>query len=132
MRWVEATDRSRALALYWAATAACVALTIPWAGRLSPALPACPMKAWTGWPCPTCGSTRAVISLARGEPLAALSVNPGFTLALAGFVVVGLAAPVWVRITGRAPDATSLSRPARAAIFVGIGLNWLWLVLRGV
>jgi hypothetical protein len=36
----------------------------------------CPFKAATGWPCPTCGATRAVFALARGEMAAALSMNP--------------------------------------------------------
>lgn len=36
----------------------------------------CPFHAMTGWPCPTCGATRAVLALARGEFVAALRLNP--------------------------------------------------------
>jgi hypothetical protein len=54
-------------------------------GRPPLSLFACPFHAATGWPCPGCGTTRAVLFLARGEVLAALGASPLGTLAAAMF-----------------------------------------------
>lgn len=48
----------------------------------------CPLRRYTGIPCPTCGGTRALVSLATLNPLAALAFNPLVTI---GLVVV----PIW-------------------------------------
>ena len=39
-------------------------------------MPACPFHALTGWLCPLCGSTRAVLALTRGDVMQAVSFNP--------------------------------------------------------
>lgn len=39
-------------------------------------LPPCPLHTWTGWHCPGCGSTRAVLALARGDWREAWAMNP--------------------------------------------------------
>jgi hypothetical protein len=36
----------------------------------------CPMRAVSGWPCPTCGATRTALALAAGEVGLALRMNP--------------------------------------------------------
>ena len=38
--------------------------------------PPCGLKMRTGWPCPTCGMTTAVLAFARGEVLTAFYVQP--------------------------------------------------------
>lgn len=53
----------------------------------------CPWLAITGFACPLCGGTRAILSLCRGELGVALGFNP----------LVILAFPLWlVYVTGRA------------------------------
>lgn len=42
---------------------------------------ACPFKLASGWPCPTCGSTRAWMALATGRFQEALRLNPLTTIA---------------------------------------------------
>ncbi len=43
--------------------------------------PSCPLRAWTGWSCPGCGTLRALHALLHGSPLAALRANALATVA---------------------------------------------------
>jgi hypothetical protein len=40
------------------------------------ALPLCPLANLTGWPCPSCGLTRAALALLRGDVAGALALHP--------------------------------------------------------
>ena len=60
-----------------------IALLALLAARLVPIasiVPSCAFKGLWGVPCPTCGSTRAVVHLSHGEIAAALAMNPVVTL----------------------------------------------------
>jgi hypothetical protein len=62
-----------------------IALAVLVVGRLQPILPfapQCVFKGLTGIPCLTCGSTRSVVFLSRGEILSAFAMNPLTTLCL--------------------------------------------------
>jgi hypothetical protein len=113
---------------------ALVALS-PLASRLATGLPACPLKSWTGWPCPGCGTTRAALALAELDPVAAFAVSPlaaaGWTLlvvgglAAGGLAVLGVeapAAPAWT------PRRLVAFRLAAVAALAG---NWLYLLASG-
>jgi hypothetical protein len=52
----------------------------------------CMIRQTTGVPCPSCGTTRSVLSLLNGDVLQALYLNPF------GFIVLSImfAAPVWI------------------------------------
>ena len=45
-------------------------------------LPACLFRAATGIPCPSCGTTRALLHLAHGDIAGSLALNPLFSLAM--------------------------------------------------
>jgi hypothetical protein len=93
----------------------------------------CPVRALAGIPCATCGMTRAFVSLAHGDPGAALAASPLGTLAAAAawaFAVAALA-----RAALGAPWPGLPARAARAAVAVGLLAllaNWAWLVVREV
>jgi len=113
-----------------AVSAAAIAPFLPW---LAPIVPGCPFHALTGVPCPGCGTTRAVLALARGDVTGAFGWNP---LAAAALLLGGatcLLAPLWVA-SGRALPALSLELPVRAriAVVAAFGANWAWLVAQGV
>jgi len=55
-----------------------------WLGAGLP-LPTCPFRAWTGWPCLGCGTTRMLIALLRGDLRDAAAWNP---LAFTGLVAL--------------------------------------------
>jgi hypothetical protein len=124
---------SRQLAVLWGAVAlACLAL-LPLASQLAPGLSACPIKSHTGWPCPSCGATRAILELAGLDPLAALALNPLVVLAFLGFVGGGFVAAVWALLDRPLPGLpTQLPVAVRAAAVAVLVLNWLYLVTNGV
>jgi hypothetical protein len=60
-------------------------------------VPPCPLRTFTGIPCPFCGMTRGVTSLVHGQLSAAFSYNPGAFLIVAMAVVL-LIAWRWQRL----------------------------------
>lgn len=105
----------------------------PFGSALATLAPACPFHVLTGYPCLTCGSTRAVLALLRGEIGTALAWNPLVTLGLLGLVWMGMLAPLWVLVAGPVPAAGTLARSRwlRYAGFLAIALNWGYLLWQG-
>jgi len=95
--------------------------------------PVCYFREFTGIPCLTCGSTRLVESVLRGDVVAALTWNP-----LVFFVLLGVG--VWVVVstarwlTGRPQLRVALARNEqrvlRAAAGVAIAAGWAYLIWR--
>lgn len=98
-------------------------------------LPACPLHAALGVPCPSCGGTRMIDALVAGDVGAALAWNPllfvlglalgAWALASAWRAACGLAA---VRLVLAPRDGWLV----RVVAVVAVGGNWAWLVWRGV
>ena len=106
---------------------------VPFAPLLTRFAPACVLHTMTGVPCPTCGSTRAVLALASLDLPRALSWNPLVTVALVALTAIGLAAPVWVAARGPLPLGDEAAcRWLRILAPTALAANWLYLVLRGV
>lgn len=112
------------------------AMALLWQASGSSELPPfhCPFKALTGWPCVTCGGTRAALALLRGAPAEAFHFNPLVTLALVGLGVYAVYAAIVS--TFRLPRlrltwAPALSRPLRAAVWLTLAANWLFLLTDG-
>lgn len=95
----------------------------------------CPFRAATGVPCPTCGMTRAVCRVVRGELVEAVAMSPLGAL-LAGVAVVTAAwmlLRIFVVARGVAVDLTAVeARIARAMVIVAFVANWGWIAARGV
>ncbi len=79
----------------------------------------------TGCPCATCGSTRAVLALGRGEPLAALAHNPLTTL----LAICTLALLMTRR---RAWTVAAIFRATAFwwVLLALLGVNWAYLLWR--
>jgi hypothetical protein len=112
------------------------ALSVLWVAAGHEELPRviCPFRHLTGIPCLTCGGTRALLALTRGEVQAAFLWNPlvaVFAIAAAiwllyAAVVTVLRAPrVRVRLAER--DRVLF----RAAAWAAIAGNWVFLILQG-
>lgn len=94
--------------------------------------PRCGFKSLTGIPCAGCGSSRAMMSLSRGEIAAALQYNPAITLSVVAIAVWLLwrtirflqGAPHSPRAYSRAKTATLIT--LFAMVFVA---NWIYLIL---
>ena len=99
----------------------------------------CIIKQVTDIPCPSCGSTRSVLSLFKGQVLDALKVNP-IGLIIAGVMVL---APFWMLIDFLYRQKTMLAvylkieyylkKPQFAIpLIVLVLLNWIWNITKGL
>ena len=91
----------------------------------------CHFKQVTGLPCPTCGTTRAVKSIATGRLMMGFAFNPMMVTALAlGFAWLAL------RVGFGRNVVLVLTRNQRRAAWTLVGMavlaNWAYLVARGV
>ena len=111
-----------------AAAAVAVARFAP---GLAAFLPACPFRALTGLPCPTCRTTRALLALAAGHPLAAAAWSPLAVLAVLAALGAGLwglgrlAAPGWLPRPSRAVGSEVVWARAAGVLVL---LNWAYLL----
>jgi hypothetical protein len=94
--------------------------------------PQCPFLAMTGWPCMTCGTTRATLAFLQGDFLQAFWWNPLAALALGGVAVFDLSAVVV--LLSRAPRlrVVDWTRTQRNMAWIAVGcavlLNWIYLL----
>lgn len=99
----------------------------------------CLIKHFTNIPCPSCGSTRSVISLTKGNFLEALKINPlGYILS-----AIMLMAPIWIVIDVATNRETFfkfykkieifLRQPHYAIPLISIVIaNWIWNMIKGI
>ena len=93
----------------------------------------CILKAFTGIPCPTCGSTRAVGCLAHGDLPGAFAMNPLAAAALLALVPWALA-DLALFTQGRALGLSvspGVGRALRLAVVVAVLANWVYLIAAG-
>ncbi len=94
----------------------------------------CQFKEFTGYPCPTCGTTRLVLSLYNFDLLSAFKYNPfmfvfGVFLglwSLSGFLPILVQKKLVILITKREKKLILI------LIIVFFFLNWLYLILAGI
>ena len=83
-----------------------------------------------GVPCLTCGSTRALLALARFDVGQALSWNP-LAAAAAILLVLGGIGALGAALAGRGVEAPRPSPALRAAVALAVAANWAFLVAAG-
>ena len=90
-------------------------------------LETCLLLRFTGHPCPTCGSTRALFAMFQGHPAQAFHLNPLFSLLLPGVAFLAL-----MRLGfGRCLRLDGNSREYRFLLFAGLATlaaNWAWVL----
>jgi hypothetical protein len=103
------------------------------------AIPVCLIKTVTGIPCPSCGTTRAMVTLMQGRLTESVLQNPFGVLLALGAVVF----PFWIAVdilrgtSGFHRFYTSMEShvATRGWIpFAGAGivlLNWVWNIAKG-
>lgn len=105
----------------------------------SPNSSVCLLKNVTGVPCPSCGSTRSVLSIIHGSPLEALYWNP------LGFIVASILiiTPLWIVFDIRTRRNSLSHFYAKAEAFFQrksvyvpalllLTLNWIWNITKGL
>lgn len=100
---------------------------------------ACMFKNATGVPCPSCGSTRAMVMLVKGDFFASVMMNPIGLILSAIMLVV----PVWLAYDVVTKKQTLLTaykdaekiikmKPV-AAVLIGLLLaNWVWNIYKNL
>ena len=99
----------------------------------------CLIKHTTNIPCPSCGSTRSIISLAKGDFVKALQTNP------LGYLVAGimLITPLWIALDIARKRKTlfnfyrrveaHLKKPGLAIpLMLLLVINWIWNISKGL
>jgi hypothetical protein len=82
----------------------------------------CPLRRFTGIPCPGCGSTTVFIEAGHGHWLAALTANPVTVLAAIGLLTAPLGGGAWW---------WSLSQGKRRTVLgLALGTAWIWQLNR--
>jgi hypothetical protein len=106
---------------------------------MSKPIEVCLVKHFTNIPCPSCGSTRSILSLTKGNFIQAFNINPlGFLIAIIMFLL-----PLWIisDITAKRNTLfnfyqnaeTYLRRPQLAIPLVLIVIiNWIWNITKGL
>ena len=96
-------------------------------------LPLCYVKAFTGLPCPSCGSTRAVGRLFALDVPGAFAMNP--LMALAAVTLAAWAVADLVLLPRRLVLGLEVGKPTgavlRIAAVVALVLNWTYLLVAG-
>ena len=99
----------------------------------------CFIKNLTHIPCPSCGTTRSIISLIKGDFIRSLNVNPiGYLVAMIMLVI-----PIWIMIDviKRAKTLfdfylkveTYIKRSSIAIpLILLIIINWIWNITKGL
>lgn len=100
----------------------------------------CPIKNITGIPCPSCGTTRSVISLLQGDFNQAAYINPLGFLAAAVMIVL----PFWLLYDVALKKDTFLVRYKNAEnkikgnkLLIALAaclmlINWIWNIYKGL
>ncbi len=93
----------------------------------------CVFKGLTGWPCPTCGSTRAVGRLFGFDLAGALAMNPLTTVVAVVIAAWAVADLVLLprRRSLRVGLSPSAARYLRGAALLAFLANWVYLLVAG-
>jgi hypothetical protein len=116
----------------WSTVAAGLIALSPFGAELLAHLPPCPVKAWVGLPCPTCGSGRAALALAELDLTGAFLHSPLATFGWLALLLGGFASLLLV-LSGRSLPRLPrrLGAVPRVAAALTLFLNWLYLMARG-
>jgi len=120
----------RQLGFLWGGAVLLCAAVAPLAPALSKGLPPCPFHWLTGFPCATCGGTRALLALGQFDFAAGLAWNPLVAVAGISFAVGGLVA-LAAALAGRDVRVPRPTLPLRVAIGMAVAANWAFLVMAG-
>ena len=120
----------RQLGFLWGGAALASVAVAPLAPALAKGLPPCPFHWLTGFPCASCGGTRALLALSRFDVGAALAWNP-LVAALGIAFVAGGAVALCAALLGREVPTPRPTLLLRAGLVAVLAANWTYLVSVG-
>lgn len=129
-----ATDLAvrRQFGLIWGVAVLAIAALAPWARSVARALPACPFRSLTGIPCPTCGTTHALLALLALHPLRAFAFNPLVSVATLSFAGGGILAGLLALVNRPLPiPGDRMGKALRVVVVAALLLNWAYVIWTG-
>jgi len=90
-------------------------------------IPLCPLKFWTGIPCPLCGMSRAFAGISHGEFLEAVRYHPLSPL----FYAAGILTVVFLAFDGRGFESARtiiVRHSVKIALFLSALLIAVWVI----
>ena len=122
----------RQIGLFWGSVALALVMLSPLAPVFAEAAPGCPLKSISGYPCPTCGTTRSALALVELDLATALRLNP-LAAGVWMFVIVGGLAALAYTLAGRSLPAlpNRLPMTLRVGVVAIVAVNWVYLLLAG-
>jgi len=118
----------------WLAVGTTAAASVALAERTGLPVPRCPFKLVTSIPCPTCGATRALRSLAELDLATALAMNPMVTLGAIAMALYLLYAAFVILLGARRIrlrfDEWDWTAVRTGALLVVLG-NWVYVIATG-
>lgn len=96
--------------------------------------PACLLRTATGWPCLTCGSTRAFVRFVSGDFTGAFAMSPLGTALAALSVLLVIYVALRFTLVRRRPQiafTSGESRGVRWSIVGAVAVHWVYLVWVG-
>jgi len=125
-----ATRAERQLAALWSAAAVAAIILGPLLIALAPMLRPCTFRSLTGFPCPTCGTTRTALALLDLDLTTAFLTNPLAAAVGTAFFAGGVGALLWLAF--RWPSISFGLRWSHwwtvAVATVGLA-NWVYLIV---
>ena len=116
--WLCVTVTGAALLWCW------LALALPW--------PRCTFLGLTGFPCVTCGATRAALSLLHADPAAAWRFNPLATITICGVGLFDVYAAAVLTMRARRLRVSVSSEASRKVLLGAVAVvafaNWVYLL----
>ena len=94
-------------------------------------LPSCSFRAVVGVPCPTCGTTRLMTTLAHGDLVGAIRFNPAVALAVVAALILLVydAALLFGSSRRTFTFSPQESRLLRLGAVLGLLANWVYLII---
>ncbi len=95
-------------------------------------VPPCSFPVTTGYPCPSCGMTRSMLAMSKGDVVAAFNRQPFGVILFPAVLIIAVAATVEA-LTGK--NLLSKLRPGLWWVWAGlIGLmaGWIWVLVTGL
>ena len=100
----------------------------------------CPVKLVTGYPCPSCGTTRSISALFNGKIVDAFMINPlGIVSSIIIIVVLLLMLldlftkrDYYYRIYRQAEKFLQQNKAFSAMLVILVILNWVWNISKGL
>lgn len=125
-------ERRLRWAKLWGGAVVGLLLMAPFGEWIAAHVWACPFKSMTGFPCPSCGLTRAALALSHFQFVEALVRYPLATVLWICFIVGGLLAGAMALLRRPLPSLGEQPLWIKISALLVVVANWIYSIVTGV